>query len=66
MEPSDYERARFRESFLKYCMGRFRAFGTDRSDRMTMLLTHLGSWMYRNRSILEEAQKKWEAAADET
>ena len=33
---------------------------------MTMLLTHLGSWMYRNRSILEEAQKKWEAAADET
>ena len=66
LKPEDYSVDCFPETFVKYCKGRFRAFGTDRSERMTVLLTYLGSWMYENRQELKNAEKRWKEAADAT
>lgn len=66
LKPEDYSEDCFPETFIKYCKGRFRAFGTDRSERMTVLLTYLGSWMYENWKELKKAEKRWKEAADAT
>lgn len=63
---SDFRKDCFQNTFLKYCICRFRAYGTDRSKKMTMLLTYLGSWMYQNSNSIKAAEEKWKEASDET
>lgn len=65
MDPNDYGKNQFYDTFIKYATARFRAFGTDRSAKMTALLTDLGSWMFEGRKILEDSRKRWEVIADE-
>lgn len=65
MDPKDYQKDHFYKTFLKYATGRFRAYGMDRSNTMTVLLSYLGGWMYENRECLETIRRQWEEYADE-
>lgn len=65
LDPEDYRKKRFYETFVKYATARFRAFGLDRSDTTASLLTYLGGWMFMQHETMEIIRERWEETAGE-
>ena len=61
MSHDDFQKGQFEQVFLKFADILLHAYGTNRTARINVFLTHLGAACIRHREFLEKCREAWDA-----
>ena len=59
LNSEDFKEGAFQETFIKVTDIFLHTYGSSRSERLNALLTYMGEYIIKNRSLLEKAEEKW-------
>ena len=60
LNSEDFKEGAFQETFIKMADILLHTYGSSRSEKLNVLLTHMGEYIIKNRHLLEKAEAKWD------
>ena len=60
LNSEDFKEGAFQETFIKMADILLHKYGSSRSEKLNVLLTHMGEYIIKNRHLLEKAEAKWD------
>ena len=60
LNSEDFKEGAFQETFIKMADILLHTYGSSRSEKLNVLLTHMGEYIIKNRHLLKKAEEKWD------
>ena len=60
LNSEDFKEGAFQDTFIKMADILLHTYGSSRSEKLNVLLTHMGEYIIKNRRLLKKAEEKWD------